>query len=80
MSKISKYSFSHNLHVNTSKSNYLIFCNYSIKDNIRLILKISDKIIQTVDELKNLGLTINIKFRFKRHINDLLKSTYAIIP
>ena len=78
ITSICHYSVNHGLSINSSKSSVVIFCSDSKRSDIEtsLIVKVNNIPIPFSDHIKCLGLFIDKKLRFHKHISALLQKSY----
>lgn len=76
LAAVYEYSCSHGLKINPSKTTAILFgpnLQY-IKDNMQL--SINQENIQFVEKVKNLGLIMDSKLRFREQINIMVRNSY----
>lgn len=68
----------HLLKINTNKSNILVFGNEAQRSKVisEMQIRIGNDLLNFSDCVKNLGLTIDHKLRFKKHITEKLSKAY----
>ena len=83
VNKIERWTRDNNLILNASKTQELVFLNPNVKN--QTILELSDRklTINNVsicpsDSVKYLGLTIDSKFRFSEHIDNVYKKCFSV--
>lgn len=76
-----KISTDHSLNINANKSAVLVVCHDHHRDNIKnsLNIKIGDRSIPIQSSIKDLGLLLDSKLRFRQHITNKIKSAYSAL-
>lgn len=81
LKSLSAYSNAHNLKLNTSKCNVIIFCpkrsNELVKTHLKLL--IYDEPIKIVNSVKNLGVIFDCRLRFEEYVALLVKKAYLAL-
>lgn len=77
LDRLIRFSKKHNLHINASKSNYLIFGKKREELRQSIVLKASSEQLPYSDCSRNLGLYIDTGLKFKHHINKCIQSAYG---
>uniref|UniRef100_A0A1Y1M3U5 Reverse transcriptase domain-containing protein n=1 Tax=Photinus pyralis TaxID=7054 RepID=A0A1Y1M3U5_PHOPY len=79
LDRLIKTSERHGLLINMSKCYVMLFGRVKTRsDTIDSIkIKIKDKVLPVVDDVKNLGVTFDYQLRFKKHISELLRRAYC---
>nr|CAI5840107.1 unnamed protein product [Callosobruchus analis] len=81
LNNIKEYCQSHNLRLNPSKCNALLFGNKSKRQSLknRLNVQVNGESIPFIDCARNLGLHFDENLRFERHVQMVLKGCYATL-
>lgn len=78
---LSEYSKSHNLKLNTSKCNVIIFCpkpsEYLVKTHLKLMM--CNEPIRVANSVKNLGVIFDCRLRFEEYVSLLVKKAYLAL-
>lgn len=76
---ISRISKAHNLVLNETKTELLVFGKDSqtIIENPDFEIKINDKKIEPKMVCKNLGIYLDVKLRFAKHVNHVIQKSYG---
>ena len=71
----------HCLTANTSKSQVIAFpgSKYSNTLHTSVSIFINGDLVKPVSSIKNLGITMDSKLKFNKHINSLIKKTYLTL-
>jgi len=79
--QIIRFSDLHNMHVNSNKSQLIIFC--SKKDRLHLEssveIFINNGLLIPTSCIKSLGVLLDCNLQFKEHVNSLIKKTYMTL-
>lgn len=78
---VNRLAGKHNLKLNESKCQVILFGNRSLRENLsqRLQVKIDRSVLPIVDTIKNLGITFDSDLKFTFHVNTLLKKSFCIL-
>nr|CAI5863097.1 unnamed protein product [Callosobruchus analis] len=73
-----KYTKNHNLSLNPTKCNAMLFCPKKFYDHLKnnLNIKIIHNDLQFIENLKVLGVTLDEHLRFSSHVANILKHSY----
>lgn len=78
LTKIENYCHENNLKINSSKCSVICFSNTKSKEFLKhnTKIKIGGNTLAVTSSVKNLGLIIDDDFRFKSHVNSVVKKSY----
>lgn len=81
LKKLSDYSKSHNLKLNTDKCNVIIFSPKRSENMIKAHLKlmIVNEPLRVVNSVKNLGVIFDCRLRFEEYVSLLVKKAYLAL-
>lgn len=79
LATINKLSAEHNLKLNSSKSNIMLFGNKNKINTLKehLNINIDDVPLPIVNSIKNLGIILDTKLRFSEHTKKLMQKSYS---
>lgn len=79
LSRIYEVSREHSLYLNPTKSVVMVFGGKRDREHVKNLIniEINDLALEKRDQVKNLGVMLDVNFRFKNHISNCVRKAYC---